>query len=649
MSKVSSQNSYRRASSGLFGGWLVIYLAVPFVGLAVYVFVHGVGSAPTLLSAVYISTATATITTVILIIFGIPLASFLAHSNSVPATVAKTLVRLPLGIPPLVSGVMLLIAFGPYSIIGRLFGGRLTDSMAAIVLAQLFVEMPFVIEGTRAAFSALSEEVFEVSSLLGIPNWRRILGIELPLGIRNVRAAVMMGWLRAFGEFGATVLVAYHPTSLPVLIFTQFSGVGLNSAILPVAAVLVVSLVAAVLISRIRTPVVLFLGVERPVSSTFKLPGSLGRKRAIDGNASISFAVSGKAGNFHMDLALEVPGSSLALTGPSGAGKSMTLRALTGLSPTLLKKLVLTGAENPKIAFVPQGQGLFDHLDVYSQIAAAARWSGGLRAKAEINTRVIEAANQVGVVELLDRKVPTLSGGQRQRVALARAVAILPDLLILDEPFSALDRFERDRQIRFVRRLVQELNIYLIVVTHDIEEAAFLSSQLAIINRGHLLTLGSVANLIGQPGTAEVAQIIGYENILDLLSSDSGKLKVQANHKDLNGDTGSIAFRSSGFRSLSVNRSPLSVNLGFEIVVTKDRLILQGAGLVDDFVDLGSSKIVIFTDGGDVKIEFQSPDIFESLVPGDSVDLLVELDPARVPFLGSLADLSSRLETAKRK
>ena len=100
----------RRKGAGLFGGWLVVYLVIPFVGLAIYVAYHGVGSAPGVLSASYISAATATMTTLILVVFGVPFASYLAHNDSVSSRVARALIRLPLGIPPLVSGIFASLA-----------------------------------------------------------------------------------------------------------------------------------------------------------------------------------------------------------------------------------------------------------------------------------------------------------------------------------------------------------------------------------------------------------------------------------------------------------------------------------------------------------------------------------------------------------
>lgn len=627
-----------KSSSGLFGGWLAIYIALPFLGLIYYVATHGVGNSPGVLQAAYVSAATASITTAILVIFGLPLASYLAHSNSQRAAGIRVLIRLPLGIPPLVSGIMLLIVFGPYSIIGRIFSGRLVNSMIAIVLAQLLVEMPFVIEGSRAAFAQLDPEVFEVSSILGIPNWRTLVGVEIPLAIKPIRTAVMMGWLRAFGEFGATVLVAYHPTSLPVLIFTQFSGTGLTSAILPVGAVLLVSSVGAWLIKRIAVPSRLLLDIPGRYNFNQSAQEDLVSWQSRSDPGAISFRVAGNVGGFNLDVAADVQGKSLAITGPSGAGKSLTLRALVGLLPSLLDQVQIGELAKPKIAFVPQGQALFGHLDVMAQLAISARWSGGLQSRDAILSRIYQCSEQVGITHLLDREISTLSGGQKQRVALARAIACNPDILVLDEPFSALDRSERDRQIRFVRKLVKDLSLYLIVVTHDIEEAAFLSDSVAIVRSGTVLSSGNLSQLVRQPTSIEVAEILGYENILtgDALSGASSSYSVE--DPKVYSELEAIVFRNYGHK-IELALSAQSA-LEFHFYAGSDGLVITGTLLVQDYVDLGNQAVVILKASDLISLEFKTVfDRFE-IATGSWVDVTIELNPGLSALIAARAGVS---------
>lgn len=620
------------------GGWLIVYLAIPFLALLVYVFKNGVGTSLGVASAAYVSAVTATITTLTLVLFGLPLASRLAHSTSTWSGVIKAFIRLPLGIPPLVSGVMLLIAFGPYSFIGRLFGGHLVNSMIAIVLAQLLVEMPFVVEGSRAALAQLEPEVYEVSRILGIPNSRRLVGVEIPLAMKTIRTSVMMGWLRAFGEFGATVLVAYHPTSLPVLIFTQFSGTGLSSAIMPVGAVLTLSFTGALVIGRIGVPSKSILGVpSNPEGQELASPMRYGLNAdstTLNGhkNDFMSFQVQGSIGDFNLLVVAQVSGKSLAITGPSGSGKSLTLRSIVGLMPSFLNDFNINGIENPRIAFVPQGQALFNHLDVFAQLAIAARWAGDLRSAEEIKARVYESASEVGILHLLDRDIPTLSGGQKQRVALARAIATRPDLLVLDEPFSALDRPERDRQIRFVRNLVKELGLFLIVVTHDIEEAAFLAEEISIIRGGSVVGQGSVARLLKQPTSTVVAEILGYENIIDLTSQRSGMSLVVDGTKLEDEGGGFIAFKSSGhsFREFFPTDATIT-ECQFEW--SKDEVVIRGVFDLHDVIDLGNEFVVILKYGTDSYLEFKTSTLDLSNKFGKRVNAVINLEPASTAYV----------------
>lgn len=629
-----------REKFAFVGGWLVVYLAIPFVALLFYVFEHGTGSSQGVVSAAYVSAITASVTTLILVILGLPLASHLAHASSPWASIIRTFIRLPLGIPPLVSGVMLLIAFGPYSFIGRIFGGRLVNSMIAIVLAQLLVEMPFVIEGSRSALSQLDPEVYEVSKILGIPNTRRLVGVEIPLALKTVRTAIMMGWLRAFGEFGATVLVAYHPTSLPVLIFTQFSGTGLRSAIMPVGGVLILSFVGALVISRIKVPSRAVLGL--PGKSADNLDWNFVKFGDVNSASKpigvvtneISFAVNGNVGNFHLDVASAVKGKSLAITGPSGSGKSLTLRAIVGLMPSLLKQFNIGAIERPRVAFVPQGQALFGHLDVFSQLAIAARWAGGLKSEDEIIARVYECSAEVGISHLWDRKISTLSGGQKQRVALARAIASRPDLLVLDEPFSALDRPERDRQIRFVRNLVNELGLSLIVVTHDIEEAAFLANDILIVKGGEVVSQGSVSNLLKEPASTVVAGILGYENILDL---DPGASNVEVLLDGVKVDSVAgnfVAFKSEG-HSLKEFHSTNLNSFRCQIEQIGNEISIHGVFEFHDLVDLGNESVLILKYGSDSFLEFKIPVIENLSKLGQMVDISIDLEPTRVTLVVS--------------
>src|SRR5580692_9666902 len=194
-------------------------------------------------SAVGVSAASATVASLAILLGGVPLGYLLARSNSRRMALLGFVVQLPLALPPLTSGVLLLFLVGPYSGIGRLTGGALTDSFAGIVLAETFVAAPFLIIAAKSAFAAVDPVFDDVAATLGHHAGSRFFRVVLPVAWPAIRAGLALAWLRAFGEFGATVMVAYHPYSLPVYTYVVFGGQGLPAMmplLLPTLAIAVV-------------------------------------------------------------------------------------------------------------------------------------------------------------------------------------------------------------------------------------------------------------------------------------------------------------------------------------------------------------------------------------------------------------------------
>ena len=232
------------------------------------------------------------------------------------------MVQLPLALPPLVSGVLLLALVGPYTPVGRLFGGRLTDSLAGIVLAQTFVAAPFLVISARSAFAAADPALAEVGATLGLSSLARFFRISLPVASSAIVAGLLLSWLRAFGEFGATVILAYHPYSLPVFTYVQFSSTGLPDTLAP--SFLAVVLAGAVALGV--TTATRHRRRRRPAAGPV-VPAAPAPRPA----RPLAFDLERRLGTFHLRVAVPDPAHRLAVLGPSGAGKSTTLRALAGL------------------------------------------------------------------------------------------------------------------------------------------------------------------------------------------------------------------------------------------------------------------------------------------------------------------------------
>jgi molybdate/tungstate transport system permease protein len=234
----------------VLGAVLVLYLAVPFiVGLASLDRADTAAAARDAVraGAVGVSLVTATTSTAIAAIFGVPLAYVLARGEFRGKALAAAAVYLPLVVPPLAGGLLLLTVFGPHGFLGGWFDARniqIADAWPGIVLAQVFVAAPFLIVAAQVAFAGVDPALERVSYALGVSPLRTFFRVSLPLAWPGILAGLPLVWLRALGEFGATVMLAYHPYSLPVYLFVQFGAQGLRTA-LPIAAVLAVLGVAA--------------------------------------------------------------------------------------------------------------------------------------------------------------------------------------------------------------------------------------------------------------------------------------------------------------------------------------------------------------------------------------------------------------------
>jgi sulfate transport system ATP-binding protein len=226
------------------------------------------------------------------------------------------------------------------------------------------------------------------------------------------------------------------------------------------------------------------------------------------------------------DVSLSIaPGEFLALLGPSGSGKTTLLRILAGLDYPESGQVTFNGkdylAAAPRernVGLVFQHYALFRHLTVAENVAFGLRVrSRRVRPKrAEIDARVDHLLKRVQLDGFGKRYPSQLSGGQRQRVALARALAVEPDLLLLDEPFGALDAQVRVTLRRWLRRLHEELQLTTVFVTHDQEEALELADRIAVMNRGRIEQVGTPREIYQQPATPFVCEFIGKANRLAL-------------------------------------------------------------------------------------------------------------------------------------
>ncbi len=222
------------------------------------------------------------------------------------------------------------------------------------------------------------------------------------------------------------------------------------------------------------------------------------------------------------NVSLDFPsGELVALLGPSGCGKTTLLRIIAGLETADRGSVLLDGQDasdshvrERQVGFVFQHYALFRHMTVFDNVAFGLRVKPRKQrpSESEIKRKVHELLNLVQLDWLADRFPPQLSGGQRQRIALARALAVEPRVLLLDEPFGALDAKVRKELRRWLRRLHDELHITSIFVTHDQQEALEVADRVVLMDHGRVEQVGAPTEVYEHPATAFVYGFLGASN-----------------------------------------------------------------------------------------------------------------------------------------
>jgi sulfate/thiosulfate transport system ATP-binding protein len=218
------------------------------------------------------------------------------------------------------------------------------------------------------------------------------------------------------------------------------------------------------------------------------------------------------------DVSIDVPDGSLtALLGPSGSGKSTLLRVIAGLEEPDSGRVLISDQDMTHVPVQDRNVGFcFQHYAAFKHMTVAQNVGFGLqirkRPKKEISARVRELLGLVQLEGLIDRYPAQLSGGQRQRMALARALAVEPKVLLLDEPFGALDARVRTELRRWLRRLHDEVHVTTIFVTHDQEEAMDVAGQIVVMNEGAVEQTGAPTDLYDHPETEFVMGFVGTAN-----------------------------------------------------------------------------------------------------------------------------------------
>lgn len=237
------------------------------------------------------------------------------------------------------------------------------------------------------------------------------------------------------------------------------------------------------------------------------------------------------------NMAIE-KGEFVSFLGPSGCGKTTVLRMIAGFEIPTGGSIVINGKDQTtlrpnqrNIGMVFQAYALFPNMNVYENVAFGLKVAG--KPKAEIDARVKEMLQLIHLEHLADRYPYQMSGGQQQRVALARALAPKPEVLLLDEPLSALDAKIRVSLREEIRQIQQKLGITTIFVTHDQEEALSISDRIVVMNAGRADQIGSPFDIYNTPATRFVASFVGTLNLIDAIVADSSSNTIQVGEQQI--------------------------------------------------------------------------------------------------------------------
>jgi spermidine/putrescine transport system ATP-binding protein len=313
---------------------------------------------------------------------------------------------------------------------------------------------------------------------------------------------------------------------------------------------------------------------------------------------NLSKTFDGEAALHPLDLEI-TDGEFLTLLGPSGCGKTTLLRLLAGFETPDTGEISIKGQridhlppEQRHVNMVFQSYALFPHMTVFENVAFGLKCQG-LR-ESEIKPRVVEALKRVKLDDLAQRKPEQLSGGQQQRVAMARAVVNEPNVLLLDEPLSALDyHLRRNMQVE-LKALQRRLGITFVMVTHDQEEALSMSDRIVVMNHGSIEQIGTPRDVYEEPANLYVAGFVGVANILnkDVISATDKSIEIEV-------ASTKVHFKnSSGFKpgdNVNVVIRPEDIKVWNVREVSSDSKHEYLPGTVQEVIYKGSTVDLIVT------------------------------------------------------
>ncbi|MGK7884901.1 MAG: molybdate ABC transporter permease subunit [Crocosphaera sp.] len=505
-------------------------------------------------SPIWISLKTAALATLIAFFIGAIAARTMFKYRGKGKGLIDGIFTAPLVLPPTVVGFFLLLLLGKYGPIGRLlrlFDVTIIFTWYAAVIAATVVAFPLMYKTALGAFQQIDINLLASARTLGATEWQVFWRILVPLARPGLISGVLLAFARALGEFGATLMLAGsipgRTQTIPIAIFFAAESGDMEEAMLWVSVMLVLSLTIVVGVNywndhrphqrrskrakegHLTLVDESLLPWDHPVAP---LTWESNSTNVLPDPIELIVDIQKKLPEFTLNVCFSSNQLPLGLLGGSGAGKSFILRCIAGLETPDEGCIILNGRvlfdsrrginvpiRDRRVGFLFQNYALFPHLTVAQNIAFGLPKNLSSLA---IRQRVEKQLIAVQLQGLGDRYPQELSGGQQQRVALARALASEPEILLLDEPFSALDTYLRDQLEKLLRLSLIHFPGATLFVSHNLEEAYRLCPNLLILDEGEIIAQGPKQDIFDVPQYFRVAQLTGCKNFSRaLIQSDN--------------------------------------------------------------------------------------------------------------------------------
>ena len=483
---------------------------------------------PADISPLWISLKTASLATFFTFFVGMAAAYWMLGYRGKWKALIEGIFVSPLILPPTVVGFLLLLLFGKNGPVGKLLlplNFSVVFSWYGAVIAATVVSFPLMYKTALGAFEQIDANLLQVARTLSASEWTIFWRISLPLALPGIVAGTTLAFARGLGEFGATLMLAGNipgqTQTIPMAIYFAVEAGAMNEAWVWAIVIMVISLSGIIAVNFWQEGSSRGRGKGEWAMGNGKKP-SISNHQSPSSNSGLFVDIQKELPGFRLEVSFSTNEHPLGLLGGSGAGKSMILRCIAGIETPTKGRIVLNGrvlfdserginipSRDRRIGFLVQNYALFPHLTVAQNIAfGLPKGTSALTLKQQIESQL--AAMQLEGQR--ERYPHQLSGGQQQRVALARALASLPEALLLDEPFSALDTYLRGE---LEKQLISTLATYqgtTLFVTHNLEEAYRVCQDLLVLSGGAAIAYGPKQDIFERPASFRVAQLTGCKN-----------------------------------------------------------------------------------------------------------------------------------------